>query len=121
MSEFRLVQNAERSPTMCAACGGNKGPFIDLDVTTFSIATASGWTPIVDGTLYLCVGSAENPGCVVQAARKSGLTADVVQLEELAVQLDAAKEEIEKLRAIAKKKTLSLADAEHLLAPAGDF
>ena len=118
MAEFRLVANAERSPTMCAACGTNKGPFIDLDVTTFSIATPTGWTPIVDGSIYLCVGIPENPGCAVQIGRGTKMLVDRTDYDQALAELGAVVDELSETRKIAKKKTISLEDAERLLAPA---
>lgn len=121
MPEFRIVQHADRSPSMCVACGANAGPFIDVDISTFSIATPTGWTPIVDGTVYLCVGTHNNPGCAVQIGRKSGLMADQVVLEEALLENEQLRAEIAELKAIGKKKTISLADAERLLVPSAEF
>ena len=121
MPDMRLVQTADRSPTQCAACGTNKGPFIDMDVTTFSVATPTGWTPIVDGTIYLCVGIPENPGCAVQIGRKTGMLVDRIEYEDAINTIQGYEAENRELRAISKKKSITLADAEMLLAPTGDF
>lgn len=121
MPEFRIVQHADRSPSMCVACGANTGPFIDVDISTFSIATPTGWTPIVDGTVYLCVGTRENPGCAVQIGRKSGHLADALLLEDAQLENEQLHAEVAELKAIGKKKTISLADAEKLLVPTAEF
>lgn len=75
MSEFRIIENPDRSPSSCVACGSHVGPFVDLDTTIAQVSTTVGVMDLDIGFL-LCVGSAESPGCVVQMARQTGLMID---------------------------------------------
>lgn len=113
MAEARMVQHAERSPSACVACGTNKGPFIDLDVSIFKLPTATGMMD-VDGALYLCIGTPANPGCVVQIARKTGLMIDVELYEEKREEIDHLSQRIADLEALMTKKTIRLEDAQKL-------
>jgi hypothetical protein len=117
MAEARIVAQANRSPTSCVACGTHQGPFLDFDLTIFNMATSSGGVD-VDGALYLCVGSRETPGCLIQWARKSELMIDVGFYEDALLEIERLSALVEELKVIGKKRTLTLADAEKLLEPA---
>jgi hypothetical protein len=62
MSEFAKIEHPQRSPTQCVACQGHNGPFIDLQ------QELPGY-----GYLYLCIGSEEIPGCLMQMARMADM------------------------------------------------
>jgi hypothetical protein len=96
MAEFRLIAHAERSPTTCIACGRHTGPFIDLNSTILQVPTTVGVMDL-DIAFYLCVGDAEQPGCVVQMARMTGQMVDATTHAETAMRLSSAKARIEEL------------------------
>lgn len=78
MSEFKLVQNAVYSPTVCFTCGTHEGPFIDTNMT-----------PPIFGHVYICAGDENRPGCIRQMARLNGMLDPEASLElaELVVEL----------------------------------
>jgi hypothetical protein len=71
MPEFTLKETAEWSPSCCFMCGTHAGPFIDMRRNRMNVLTAEGMREMV-GHVYLCVGSEERPGCVMQMARAAG-------------------------------------------------
>lgn len=110
MPQFNLIQAADRSPSCCMACGGTAGPFIDFDVPYIKVPTDIG---VLDATggVYLCVGTPENPGCVIQAARMTGRMVDTSKLEEQEEHNATLHEEIADLRGALSKKTITVGDA----------
>lgn len=62
MSNARVVQNADRSPTRCAICHTHQGPFIDTQTSQQ-----------ISGHLYICCGGDHNSGCLPQMARLIGM------------------------------------------------
>ena len=109
MSQFNLVLQPSGSPSCCLACGGAVGPFIDLQLPFVKVPTAIG---VLDseGPVHLCVGTVENPGCVVQMGRMSGLMVDVSTLAELQEHVRELNAEIAELHATLAKKTLKVED-----------
>ena len=73
MSEFHLRQEATISPTICFTCQTHAGPFIDTEVEMPG-----------HGHVWICVGSDERPGCIMQMARLAGCLdpADVRKLKK---------------------------------------
>lgn len=96
MAEFRMVANAERSPTNCIACGNHVGPFVDFNSTISQVPTTVGVMDMDIG-FYLCVGSPETPGCVVQIARMTGLTVDSTTHDKTVADLKASQARVAEL------------------------
>lgn len=114
MSQFNLVQAPARSPACCMACGSTRGPFIDFDIPFIKVATAVGIMDAEAG-VYLCVGNEDNPGCIVQAARMSGLMVDTAILHDIQKINAAQRDEIAELQSKLTQKTVKLADVLPLL------
>ena len=102
MSEYKVVQNAQFSPTKCAFCGSHGGPFIDTHTEYHGY-----------GHVYICAGSIETPGCVVQMARMVGCL-DAAQAAEVAVHTAELLDEIERLEIrlaqVAASKEIKVSD-----------
>lgn len=113
MSQMRVVEKAERSPSCCAVCGGNNAPFVDLQLISFRVNTPVGVQEI-EGTVYLCVGTPENPGCAVQVGRLSGQLADVSTVAEMQEQLDSLEAQLAKMTTTLKTKTIKLGELEEI-------
>lgn len=96
------------------ACGTTLGPFIDFDIPFIKVATAVG-TIDAEAGIYLCVGTDENPGCVVQAARMSGLMVDTAILQDVQRINATQRDEIAELQAKLAQKSVKLADVLPLL------
>lgn len=114
MSAFNLVQQPSGSPSFCLACGGSRGPFIDLQLPFVKVPTAIGVLD-ADGSVYLCVGTDENPGCAVQIGRMSGLMVDTSILHDLQRINEQHREEIAELRGLLSKKSLTVGDVMAVL------
>lgn len=114
MSAFNLVQQPSGSPACCLACGGVGGPFIDLQLPFVKVPTAIG---VLDseGPVQLCVGTVENPGCVVQMGRMSGLMVDTVILVEMQEHVKALNTEVAELQGALGKKTVKVEDVIGLM------
>lgn len=69
---FHIVPLAVRPPTVCALCGGTRGPFVDVTgLEHLEIATIHG-VRHYDGAVYICVGNKEQTGCLLQMADAVG-------------------------------------------------
>jgi len=114
MSQFKIVQAADRSPSCCMVCGRNDGPFIDFDVPFIKVPTAIG---VLDsnGGLYLCVGNDNNPGCAVQVGRMSGQMVDFTELVAMEAHALTLADKLAEANALLKKKTVTVGEVQHLL------
>lgn len=101
MSDFRVTQHPELSPTKCRFCATVEGPMIDTYVDD----------PIYGGRVYIC-GPIEGvrPGCVGNIAHAFGYRsqADYAALEQKIEQL------LEKVKTLQEKKTVTLSVRDFL-------
>lgn len=113
MAEMRVAAAAERSPSVCVACGGNNAPFVDLQIMEFKVNSPAGVVDVA-GHLYLCVGSPERPGCAVQIGRLTGQLVDLVELQEAQRQLKNKDDRIGDLEQALKGRSVKIGDLEQL-------
>ncbi len=109
MGQFQYVQQAQRSPGYCMCCGAVVGPFIDLSVPFVKVPTAIGILD-AEGGVYLCVGTADNPGCAVQIGRLTGMVVDTAKLDEAVAHAETLNTEIASLRGAIAKKSVTVKD-----------
>lgn len=69
--EARLTEHAPMSPGCCFLCRQSTGPFLEFLISDVQVATHEG-PRVIEGTVYLCVGGYQNPGCLAQAIEQAG-------------------------------------------------
>lgn len=78
MPDFKHVQNAVASPTMCLLCGESVGPFIDTGVGNDLV-----------GQIYICASTDRRSGCSRQIGRLDGLF-EPYSIEDINSRLESA-------------------------------
>ena len=109
MGQFNFVQTTNRSPGCCMACGAAVGPFIDLSIPFIKVQTALGVMDTEAG-VYLCAGTAGNPGCAVHIGRLTGVMVDTVKLEEAHEVIRELNDEVAELRKQLAGKSVKVED-----------
>lgn len=69
---FDHVETAIYSPTACFFCGTTEGPFVDVTVEGFMLATPSGPQEVEDAHVYICIGRDIDRGEGNKPERKIG-------------------------------------------------
>lgn len=94
MSNLRLSQHPDLSPTRCFMCGEFEGPFVDTRVDMLGY-----------GHLWICTANDKHPGCARQIGRLDGLF-DPEERANLVDEIMALEQTVETQRELLKKKTV---------------
>jgi hypothetical protein len=69
---FHEVAEPVKMPTKCALCGSTRGPLFEIaGLEHLECVTAHGLQAFT-GQIYVCIGTQENTGCVLQMADRLG-------------------------------------------------
>jgi hypothetical protein len=91
MPEFKIVRNAERSPTRCFLCHDHTGPFVDTQIENSENPES------VYMNIYICAPNDKRSGCAGQIANQAGFVSvqEVENRERTIMELEA---EIQRLK-----------------------